>query len=139
MFLDNKDKKIIPSNILELLNHRSLAFWIMDDGQQVKNGGVTLCTDNYASDEVSLLKNALETKFEISTSIHNKKGKEDTYYNRIYILKSSLNKLKPYLKEHLHESMFYKINEEITDNEIEDSKISTSNSIIETTDIGDFE
>lgn len=36
MFLDNNDKKIIPSTISEYLTHRTLAFWIMDDGQQVK-------------------------------------------------------------------------------------------------------
>jgi hypothetical protein len=45
----------------------------MDDGQEVKRGGVTLCTDSYTSDEVILLKNALENKFKISTTIHNKR------------------------------------------------------------------
>lgn len=36
IFLDREGKKIIPSNISELLTTGSLAFWIMDDGQQVK-------------------------------------------------------------------------------------------------------
>jgi len=80
----------------------------MDDGQEVKNGGVTLCTDSFTFEEVDLLKAALESKFNILTSIHNKKGKEN-YYKRIYIGKSSLNQLKPLLEEHMHETMLYKI------------------------------
>lgn len=47
LFLDESGNKIIPSNIAEHLTPRSLAFWIMDDGQQVKRGGVTLCTDSF--------------------------------------------------------------------------------------------
>ncbi len=42
----------------------------MDDGQQVKNGGVTLCTDSYKSEEINILKKVLETKFNLITSIH---------------------------------------------------------------------
>ena len=47
LFLDDSGNKIIPSNIAEHLTPRSLAFWIMVDGQQVKRGGVTLCTDSF--------------------------------------------------------------------------------------------
>jgi hypothetical protein len=113
MFLNEDNKKVVPSNIVKHLNYRSLAYWIMDDGQQVKRGGVTLCTDSYSSDEVNLLKFALESKFNIFTTIHKKKGKEDSIYDRIYIGKSSLDNLKPYLKEHMHESLLYKINAEV--------------------------
>lgn len=95
IFLDREGKKIIPSNIFELLTIKSLAFWIMDDGQQVKNGGVTLCTDSYKSEEINILKKVLETKFNLITSIHKKKGKEDTIYERIYINKNSLEEIKP--------------------------------------------
>lgn len=49
LFLDESGKKIIPTNIADYLTPRSLAFWIMDDGQQVKKGGVTFCTDSYNS------------------------------------------------------------------------------------------
>jgi len=112
IFLDPKGKKIIPANIVDHLSYRSLAFWIMDDGVHVKRGGVTLCTDSYTSEEVSILKIALENKFNISTSIHIKKGKEKTLYERIYIGKSSLNEIKPLIKEHMHESILYKINED---------------------------
>jgi hypothetical protein len=56
MFLDSEGKKVIPTNIADHLTPRSLAFWIMDDGQQVKRGGVTLCTDSYSEEEVDLQK-----------------------------------------------------------------------------------
>lgn len=111
LFLNIEGKKIIPTNIDDYLTPRSLAFWIMDDGQQVKRGGVTLCTDSFKSSEVSLLREALLDKFNISSSIHNKKGKNDSIYERIYINKESLDEFKPLLKEHMHNSMLYKINE----------------------------
>ena len=56
LFLDREGKKIIPQNIADHLTARSLAFWIMDDGQQVKRGGVTLCTDSYSTGEISILR-----------------------------------------------------------------------------------
>lgn len=49
LFLDREGKKIIPQNIADHLTARSLAFWKKDDGQQVKRGGVTLCTDSYTT------------------------------------------------------------------------------------------
>lgn len=59
LILDTEGKKIIPQNIADHLTARSLAFWIMDDGQQVKRGGVTLCTDSYSTGEISILREAL--------------------------------------------------------------------------------
>ena len=111
LFLDNDGKKIIPLNIAEYLTIRGLAFWIMDDGQQVKRGGVTLCTDSFNSEEIDILRKALTANFNLITSIHNKSGKNNSIYQRIYINKSSLNEIKPLLKEHMHDSMLYKINE----------------------------
>jgi hypothetical protein len=117
-FLNSEGKQIIwlrpfrpPSNISELWTPRSLAFWIMDDGQQVKKGGVTLCTDSFDSEEISLLRKGLETNFNLITSIHKKRGKNDMIYERIYIKKIYLEEIKSSLKEHMHESMLYKINE----------------------------
>ena len=68
MFLDSEGKKIVPSNIAEHLTARGLAFWVMDDGQQVKRGGVTLCTDSFHSEEVNILREALKTNFNLITS-----------------------------------------------------------------------
>lgn len=111
LFLDIDGKKIIPLNIAKHLTAKGLAFWIMDDGQQVKRGGVTLCTDSFKPEEVKLLREALKTNFNLETTIHRKKGKNGSTYERIYISKSSLDKIKPLLKEHFHSSMLYKINE----------------------------
>jgi len=111
VFLNDSGNKVIPTNIADYLTPRSLAFWIMDDGQQVKRGGVTLCTDSFKSNEIQILREALKNKFNLDTSIHNKKGKNEDNYERIYINKDSLDNIKPSLKEHMHESMLYKINE----------------------------
>lgn len=85
----------------------------MDDGQQVKKGGVTLCTDSFNSEEINLLvwRKALDTNFNLITSIHKKRGKNDTIYERIYINKYSLEEIKPTLKKDMHDSMLYKIND----------------------------
>lgn len=63
----------------------------MDDGQQVKKGGLTLCTDSYNSNEVNIryAREALKNNFNLETSIHNKKGNDNTVYERIYIKKDS--------------------------------------------------
>lgn len=114
LFLNKSDNKIIPSNIADHLSHKSLAFWIMDDGQRVKNGGITLCTDSYSKPEIEILREALASNFNFKTSIHKKKGKEDTIYERIYINKKSLEEQKDLIVPHLHDSMLYKINEEKT-------------------------
>lgn len=125
-------KKIVPSNIADHLTSRSLAFWIMDDGQQVKRGGVTLCTDSFNSNEISILRDALKSNFQLTTSIHNKKGKDDASYERIYVWKDSLESLKTSLKPHMHESMLYKINEEIISTESKETlKIEENNTVFE--------
>jgi hypothetical protein len=111
IFLDNDGKKVIPNNISDLLTPRSLAFWIMDDGQQVKRGGVTLCTDSFTSSEINIIREALKNTLNLTTSIHTKKGKNNAIYERIYIHKISLNEVKPLLKKYMHDSMLYKINE----------------------------
>lgn len=70
-----------------------------------------MCTDSFKTDEIKILRDALKANFNLDTSIHNKKVKDDTFYERIYIKKEGLEELKPSLKLHMHESMFYKINE----------------------------
>lgn len=110
LFLDDSGKKRIDPSISDHLTERSLAFWLMDDGQQVKRGGVTLCTDNYKSEEVGILREVLKSNFNLDTSIHNKKSSLGSYYERIYINKDSLDLIKPNLIPHMHETMLYKIN-----------------------------
>lgn len=108
MFLENS-KKIIPLNIKEWLTPVSLAHWICGDGQLVKDGGITLCTDSYTKQEVDILLDALVFNFNAKCSIHNKKVRNGNVYNRIYIHKNSFNQIKPLITEHLYESFFYKL------------------------------
>ena len=100
----------VSSNISEHFTERGLAHWIMDDGQRVKRGGVTLCTDSFNSEEVGILRDALKTNFNLITSIHNKKSSSGSVYERIYFNKDTLDLIKPTLNTHIQDSMLYKIN-----------------------------
>lgn len=101
--------KIVPQNIAELLTLRSLAFWICEDGKNFKGAGLTLCTDSFTVAEVQLLREALKNNFNVNTSIHKISRANGAVCERIYIDKTSLEEIKPLLKEHMHESMLYKI------------------------------
>nr|AYE93293.1 LAGLIDADG homing endonuclease [Termitomyces sp.]AYE93308.1 LAGLIDADG homing endonuclease [Termitomyces sp.] len=136
LFLNEEGKKVIPASIADHLTPRSLAFWIMDDGQQVKTGGITLCTDSYNKEEVSVLREALKDKFNLETTIHNKKGPNDAMYERIYIKKESFEEFKPSLIPHMHDSMLYKINEEIKIIQDSSEIVIDSGEIIDIFDIG---
>ena len=75
----------------ELLTPRAIAFWIIDDGQYTKRGGVTLCTDNFTFYEVLNLIFILEMKFNLVCTIHTKNYSNRTKkYYRIYISKVDL-------------------------------------------------
>lgn len=98
--------KVIPSNIASMLTPRALAYWIMDDGFYTKRGGVTLCTDSFSSEEVLLLKSAIEVNFNLACSLHKKpKGQ------RIYISGRDHSKLVKLLGPYMIPSMIYKIGE----------------------------
>jgi len=136
LFLDTEGKKIIPYTIADHLTPRSLAFWIQDDGQQVKKGGLTLCTDSYNTKEINILREALKNNFYLETSIHNKKGKDETIYERIYIKKEGFDNIKPSIIKHIHESMLYKINENIIKQDSSDIE-NDGNDIMDIFDIGE--
>ena len=114
LFLDESGRKRIPQNIGEYLTQRGLAYWIMDDGQRVARGGVTLCTDSFNKEEISILREALSTNLNLVTTIHKKKLPSGSETERIYINKDSLDAIKPDLVPHLHDSMLYKVNLEKT-------------------------
>lgn len=101
--------KIIPSDIACWLTPISLAHWICGDGQLVKKGGITLCTDNYTLTEVNTPVESLKHQFNADCSIHKKKGKSGSIYHRIYIKKGSFDLIKPLTQEHVHESFLYKL------------------------------
>lgn len=84
----------------------------MDDGQRVNRGGVTLCTDSFKHEEIEILRDALASNFQLTTSIHNKKTK-NSIVERIYINKSSLDENKDLILPHIENSMLYKLNQDI--------------------------
>jgi len=65
--------KTVPLDIIDYVTPRALAYWIMDDGQYEKRGGLTLCTYSFTVEEVLLLKDALENKFNLICTIHKKR------------------------------------------------------------------
>lgn len=111
MFLNCNGDKTIPYNIAEHINLESLAYWIMDDGQKVTRGGITLCTDSYTIEEIELLRNALKQELNLTTTVHRKKGKGDNrYYNRIYISKNlAFKSISINLKKYMHPTFYYKL------------------------------
>lgn len=102
-----KDRiKLIPSNIGELLTEKGLAFLLMGDGFYRKDrGGVLICTDSYSLADVQLLRTVLIEKFGLVASIQ--KRREDVY--RIYINKTSTEKLIDLVKPYFIPRMFYKL------------------------------
>jgi hypothetical protein len=108
----------------------------MDDGQQVKRGGLTLCTDSYSTNEVNILREALKKNFNLETTIHTKKGKGEAVYERIYLKKEEFEALKPEIVPHMHDSMLYKINEQITIKQDSSDIESDSSEMMDIFDIG---
>lgn len=82
LFYKNK-KKVVPSNIEELLTARSLAYWAQDDGNPDRSGFV-FNTNSFTLAEVELLVKALKNKFDLNCSIHTRKDSVITP-NLIYV------------------------------------------------------
>lgn len=104
LFYVNKIK-IIPENIKECLTRIGLAYWLMGDGIRVKGKGVVLCTDSYTKEHVDLLVNVLNTKFGLTCTIQQHRANQF----RIYIVKSSVEKLRDIVKPFIIPTMLYKI------------------------------
>jgi len=95
-------RKIVPLNISNLLTEKSLAYWVMDDGDNHKSGFV-INTSGFTLDDVKLLQTALNNNWSLNTSIHSR--------NRLYINSDSKSKFIELIRPHLHSSMLYKINQ----------------------------
>ena len=74
-------KKIIPSNISDLLTPVSLAYWIMDDGS-FTGSGLKLHTNAFSIEELNILKEALEKNFGLIATIQvsNREKLQSTLY-----------------------------------------------------------
>jgi hypothetical protein len=101
--------KHVPSNIATFLTPTALAYWYMDDGALKWAGhsnAVRICTDSFTSDEVEILKNALESNFQLEVSIQKKGGPSPA--KRLTILENSYTKLKDLILTDLLPCMYYK-------------------------------
>lgn len=84
----NRNIKIVPKTIENLLTPVSIAHWIMDDGENAYPG-LRLNTYGFSDECIELLINCLTNKFYLNCTIQ--------YHSsgpRIYILKSSMAHLK---------------------------------------------
>lgn len=103
LFYDHNKLKRVPKNIADFLTPLSLAIWISDDGG-FHNSGVRIHTNCFTKEEVTILSLALQTKFNIKSTLH--KNKNNVI---LYIKAESMPRLKKLLKPYLISSMHYKI------------------------------
>ena len=97
----NEGKKIVPLNIGSLLTDKSLAYWVMDDGDNHRSGYI-LNTSGFTLNDVKVLQAVLYDNWGLETSIHSR--------NRIYVNSSSKKNFLNLIRPHFHSSMLYKIN-----------------------------
>ena len=94
-------KKTIPDNIN--LDPISLAVWYMDDGSQCRDCDVYLNTQQFdLKDQIKLIAYLKELGLEA------RMNKDKNYY-RLRFIKSSIPKLKEFIKNYIVPSMLYKI------------------------------
>lgn len=96
-------KKIIPFSIKSLLSPLVLAIWIMDDGGK-SGSGVRVSTQSFSPSDVTLLRNAINSKYGFSSTLQ---AQNHTY--NIYFPKSDIPRLKHLVKPHFVPSMYYKL------------------------------
>lgn len=99
-------KKVIPSNIDELLTPLGLTIWFMDDGsvKSHQSKGRILNTHSFTSDEVESLCAVLQEKFSLEAwPRHQSDGIQ------IYISGKSANQLQSLVEPHILPEMRYKL------------------------------
>lgn len=106
--VNNKNIKIIPNNISELLTPRTIAYWIMGDGSYMKaSGRISISTDSFTVKEVELLRDILFTQYHISSYKYPNGHNENQFIIRFsrHYSKDLANLIYPYLPNF----MLYKI------------------------------
>ena len=103
LFYVNKVKRV-PEDIYNLLTPVALAHLIMGDGS-AKQYGLLLCVDSYSVVEVVRLMNVLLIKYNLESTLRYHTPTQP----RIYIRQRSMTILRELVKDHIIESMLYKI------------------------------
>lgn len=101
-----KNTKIIPEWILNSIDERAIAIWMMDDGSICKRtNSICIHSNNYDLETNKKLQEKFK-RYNIDCSIHISKQK---YYQLNFSVDNS-NKLINLIKPYIHDSMLYKIN-----------------------------
>ncbi len=108
LFYNKKGKKIITKQILGLLNHRSLAIWLCDDGSYCKKQKyIILCTNSFTFEEHKLMKEYFFEVWGINPTI----GFRDNKYYFLRFTKKDTSKFIEIVRLHIPEFIKYKIGE----------------------------
>jgi LAGLIDADG DNA endonuclease family len=97
-------RKIIPKNIIDLLDPLGLAVWIMDDGSYNK-GCIDISTYSFLLSEIKLLQNTLRKKFNVDILYYKDRDKGYRMYCNMKETKKLIQTIKPYIIQ----TMMYKI------------------------------
>jgi hypothetical protein len=100
-----KGVKYINADLVKYITPLALAIWISDDGGWAKPG-VRIATNSFKLKEVEFLVEVLSNKFGLDCTIQTLKPSDN--YN-IYIIGSSVPKLRSFVLPYLHPSMHYKL------------------------------
>lgn len=82
LFIKNNKKSIIKNLITANLTPIGLAYWFMDDGGQLdynpnsRNQSIVLNTQSFLSEEVVMMSEELENKFNLGCEVRSNKGKK---------------------------------------------------------------
>lgn len=94
---NEKDKKHIPTDFLELLNPGILAFWYMDDGSRENSPlGMHLDVTNFSKKEQLDIEMAIKEKFDIDTSFHDREQNSVKLNFKSRNIESLISKIKPF-------------------------------------------
>lgn len=104
--ITGKFVKIVPKTIIEYLSPIALAHLVMGDGNfYAASKTIRIYTNGFTHDDVVLLANAIRSKFDINVGVrHDRKNQ--------YILAigaKELTKFQELVREHMHDSMLYRI------------------------------
>ncbi len=102
-------KKIVASNIQDLLTPIGIAHWVMGDGYFTKDKTVVLCTESFSKHEIELLVNALQTKFAIAAGVLKRVSSSEKSGLRIRISKKSMQRFIALITPFFIPEFYYKL------------------------------
>jgi hypothetical protein len=71
-------RKVVPTNIADLLEPASVGVWFMDDGT-AERSGVSFQTHSFRTEETQLLARSLHERYGLKTSLNRNKGAHVVY------------------------------------------------------------